>query len=73
MEAETSVLFTVDWSPETPMGSAPRLAEKLPPWRTDSAASESLVTGPDGSSTGCCERGSWVTLVPRLVGGRGVP
>lgn len=66
MDEEMLVLVTVDWFPATPMGSAPRLPEKPPPSRMDSAASESLVIGPDGSSMRCCARGSVVTLVPLL-------
>lgn len=50
-----SVLFSVDWPPETPKGSAPRFCANAPPWVVDSAASESLGTGPAGSLIGCWE------------------
>lgn len=60
--ADVSVLFSVDLLPETPHGSAPRFCANAPPWVVDSAASESLGTGPAGSLMGCWEAlGSVVT------------
>lgn len=46
------MLLKVDEPPETPRGSAPRFPEYPPPVLVDSAARESLVTGPEGSVIG---------------------
>lgn len=57
------VLFRVDLSPETPRGAAPRFSEYPPPVLVDSAARESLATGPEGSFMRSSALGSVVTYV----------
>lgn len=73
MAADVSVVFVVVFWLVAPRGAAPRFSLNAPPLLTDSAARESLRTGPEGSLIWRSDMGSLVTLTPLWPEGIGFP